>query len=468
MSVLSHFPSFFSLGSNKPFAAPLPSSKAGHSIHHFCHLTHRHPAILASSIKKPRKSNADLCRDIREFVSAARLPEDHVPSLKELSQHGRQDLANIVRRRGYKLVKDLLETSAKSDKKESDTEPGLSRNQDLSVECEYDSAGLDKEVEEMDDVFSSSEVSAKQNYLNSANGANMDCAVNSDSNGCKAIESSTNSSLHEKVEKFIQNGELDPIEEDGFGILHEIGADSGNEFVELENVKNECSSLSEERSDWVLHRGDTAKIINGSILSPKQVVFPVSGTNTPREYNLSGGGLGAGCDEELDDQTIKRENQIEVNRLKFMLDQKELELSRLKEQIDKEKLALSILQTKVETEISKAQKLVMEKDAELHATEGNLAGLVEVEIQYEGDGDAVEVTGSFNGWHHRIAMDPQPSSSITDPKSSRKSRLWTTALWLYPGIYEIKFVVDGNWRIDPQRESVTKGTIENNILRVDR
>lgn len=35
------------------------------------------------------KSNADLCRDIREFVSAAGLPEDHVPSLKELSQHGR-------------------------------------------------------------------------------------------------------------------------------------------------------------------------------------------------------------------------------------------------------------------------------------------------------------------------------------------------------------------------------------------
>ncbi|KAF7144936.1 hypothetical protein RHSIM_Rhsim04G0143400 [Rhododendron simsii] len=257
MSVLSHFPSFFSLVSNKPFAAPLPSSKTGHSIHHLCHLTHRHPAILASSIKKPRasrkgKSNADLCHNIREFVSAAMLPEDHVPSLKELSQHGRQDLANIVRRRGYKLVKDLLETSATSDKKESDTEPGLSGDHDISVECEYDSAGLDKEVEEMDEVFSPSEVSVKQNYLNSANGANMDCAVNSDSNGCNAIESSTNSFLHEKVAKFIQNGELDPIEEDGFGILHEIGADGGNEFVE--------------------------------------------------EYNLSWGGLlGAGCDEELDD-----------------------------------------------------------------------------------------------------------------------------------------------------------------------
>lgn len=77
----------------------------------------------------------------------------------------------------------------------------------------------------MDEVFSSSEVSVKQNYLNSANGANMDCAVNSDSNGCKAIESSTNSSLHEKVAKFIQNGELDPIE----GICSTIGLISNDE-----------------------------------------------------------------------------------------------------------------------------------------------------------------------------------------------------------------------------------------------
>lgn len=44
-------------------------------------------------------------------------------------------------------------------------------------------------------------------------------------------------------------------------------------------------------------------------------------------------------------------------------------------------LALSILQTKAETEISEAQKLVMEKDAELHATEENLSGLQEVIFQ---------------------------------------------------------------------------------------
>ena len=31
----------------------------------------------------------ELCNDIREFVAAVGLPEGHVPSIKELSQHGR-------------------------------------------------------------------------------------------------------------------------------------------------------------------------------------------------------------------------------------------------------------------------------------------------------------------------------------------------------------------------------------------
>lgn len=41
-------------------------------------------------------------------------------------------------------------------------------------------------------------------------------------------------------------------------------------------------------------------------------------------------------------------------------------------------LALTILQTKAETEISKAQKIVLEKDAELNAAEESLSGLKEV------------------------------------------------------------------------------------------
>lgn len=41
------------------------------------------------------KSNVDLCNDIREFLSSVGLPEDHIPTMKELSLHGRCDLNAI-------------------------------------------------------------------------------------------------------------------------------------------------------------------------------------------------------------------------------------------------------------------------------------------------------------------------------------------------------------------------------------
>lgn len=47
------------------------------------------------------------------------------------------------------------------------------------------------------------------------------------------------------------------------------------------------------------------------------------------------------------------------------------------------------------------------------------AFIFQVQIDFCGDGDVVEVAGSFNGWHHPIKMDPQPSSSDIDLGESR-------------------------------------------------
>ncbi|MQL93805.1 hypothetical protein Taro_026460 [Colocasia esculenta] len=131
------------------------------------------------------------------------------------------------------------------------------------------------------------------------------------------------------------------------------------------------------------------------------------------------------------------------------------------------------MQNKAKAEISKVQNIISTKDHELQAAEESLSGLKEVLIEYWGNGEIVEVAGSFNGWQQRVKMDPHTSSN---PNGTRESILWSTILWLYPGIYEvlvfprfcqIKFVVDGHWKIDAQREFVTRGTITNNVLRVE-
>ncbi|CAL9079980.1 unnamed protein product [Musa textilis] len=268
------------------------------------------------------KSNEELCHELREFNLAMGLPENRVPSMKELCENGRKDLANIVRRRGYKAVTGLL--------------------------------------------------------LNS----------NGESHSGKVLEgkqASINGNLYE----------------------------TAGEDTEL-------------YQDWA-----------------------------PKAH--------------------EQDNQNEINHLKRLLDQKEVELSQLKQQIENEKvvkisylLALSNLHAKGMAELGDIQRTIAEKDAELRAAEENLDGLKEVHIDYWANGQIVEVTGSFNGWQHRVRLGLHPSSGQTNPPGLRKPLLWTTVLWLYPGVYEIKFIVDDHWRTDTQLEIITSGGITNNLLRVDR
>ncbi|XP_062166681.1 protein PTST homolog 3, chloroplastic isoform X2 [Alnus glutinosa] len=625
MATLFHFPSFLSLSSRKLLFAPQQEQLK------LIWETQEHPTqkrftVCACSNKKPRgsrkvKSNAELCNDIREFVTAFGLPEDHVPSLKELLLHGRNDLANVVRRRGYKRIRELLANSTKSDIDGLDQKKSFDANQDAVSDHEDVLTGQDNKVNTVvEDISSSTEVLIPGNYsgssccdsdLNSAefrcvsvessansfleekascemkghnekvnnvaedvslstevatmessssinpclNTAghsctpveylvnsslaekdssklqvldekvnnivedmpfsiegtenyswssipdlslnnlksmpteslaivsleqsppyslrdqhekikNIDQPVNSGDDSCMPTVLSANSSFEEKVAKFIQNGDLDIIDDNAYGLSNESVDEESDEFIQPQNM---VLPRGEEHSENVLNGANSATTVNGSTLTSKDVA-PAETVRRPlRDDLLSSERLmTTRLDKDLDTESSKREEQAEINHLKFMLLQKELEFSRLKEQIEKEKLALSDLQTKAETEIRNARKLISEKDAELHAAEESLSGLEEVQIQYCGDGEIVEVSGSFDGWHHRIKMDPQSSSAIIGPLGSRKSRIWSTMLLLYPGIYEIKFIVDGRWRIDPQRESVTRGTIRNNIIRVEK
>ncbi|KAL8040386.1 hypothetical protein ABFX02_10G094100 [Erythranthe guttata] len=283
MATLCNFRSFPSLSSNKlSFSSNFPSPPNSRFIHYQkCRCT----TVFASSFKKsPRasrkvKSDADLRNDIYEFLSTVGLPQTHVPTMKELSDNGRQDLANIVRRRGYKFIGQLLTTSSARDNigSDIDTETG-------------------EELEPKDQIS----VSAELNTL----------------------------SLKEKAAKFVQHGELDAIDDIGFGNTDE-------------------SALS-------------TQTINGNVSSPVD----------PGNSYISA--------EDLIDERI--EDQAEVKRLKFLLHQKESELTRLKQQIEREKLALSLLQSKAETEISKAHKLISEKETELNAAEETLSGLKELSL----------------------------------------------------------------------------------------
>ncbi|KAK7267750.1 hypothetical protein RIF29_20429 [Crotalaria pallida] len=551
------------------------------------------------------KSDAEICKDICQFLDSVGLPEDHIPSTKELLQHGWKDLANIVRRRGHKQIKELLTSSLNANidslnrenslderldadddrdgvwtgqnvkmdslvgdvtasievllgnnSSSSDTDSTISLDEHTSFPVEplanlsMDNGEHNEEVSQVpiegtvvDNDFSTTseilypnfdnqnsiptEISGESSFETKASG-NLECEGSvGELVGevvVPSVENHSNTSFNDsdldnehKVFSPLQSSMESSLEHKDWHALEGLD-DSNNNILEDVPSTSEASVMEnlfgDSKNDLLAHSADNSPVTIDSsanlALVEKVANFIQNGDLDLLEDHVSGISNGDDSQESevymesepvvdmslnahppedseslftskqvipfgMLDQVLVEDDHIQHEDLTAHFDknfnaehQKELELSRLKEQIEKEKLALSVLQTKAEAEISKARKLVSEKDAELDVAEESLSGLKEVQIEFWGEGDVVEVAGSFNGWHHPIKMDPHPSTSAIDIGGSRRSRFWSTMLWLYPGVYEIKFVVDGHWRIDPQKESVQRGHINNNILRVDR
>lgn len=65
-------------------------------------------------------------------------------------------------------------------------------------------------------------------------------------------------------------------------------------------------------------------------------------------------------------------------------------------------------------------------------------------LKLEQPAQIVYLAGTFNDWQFQ-----------RNPMRSDDGKLWTLTLHLMPGVYQYKFVVNGNdWRTDPDRKSV--------------
>lgn len=74
---------------------------------------------------------------------------------------------------------------------------------------------------------------------------------------------------------------------------------------------------------------------------------------------------------------------------------------------------------------------------------------------YEPRAEQVYVSGAFNGWQ-------------ATPLTRRGNNDWKATVTLVPGRYEYKFVVDGQWKVDPRSEQFSPnafGTL-NSVIEV--
>ncbi|CAN6697141.1 unnamed protein product [Malus baccata var. baccata] len=72
--------------------------------------------------------------------------------------------------------------------------------------------------------------------------------------------------------------------------------------------------------------------------------------------------------------------------------------------------------------------------------------------------ESVQVMGTFDGWSQGEDLSPEYTASFTT---------FSTTLMLRPGKYEIKFLVDGEWKLSPEFPTVGEGLTTNNLLIVE-
>ncbi|XP_020975209.1 protein PTST, chloroplastic isoform X2 [Arachis ipaensis] len=82
----------------------------------------------------------------------------------------------------------------------------------------------------------------------------------------------------------------------------------------------------------------------------------------------------------------------------------------------------------------------------------------EVSIFWVGMAESVQVMGTFDGWSQGEHLSPEYTGSYTR---------FSTTLMLRPGRYEIKFLVDGEWKLSPEFPIIGEGLTKNNLLVVE-
>ncbi|KAG8366288.1 hypothetical protein BUALT_Bualt17G0060800 [Buddleja alternifolia] len=145
-------------------------------------------------------------------------------------------------------------------------------------------------------------------------------------------------------------------------------------------------------------------------------------------------------------------NSSEFQKLSDAYEFQENEFMSGQERLRSIRAKLAILEGKMALAIIDAQKMVEEKQKRIDGARRAMQLLRTTSIVWPNSASEVLLAGSFDGW--------------TTQRKMEKSRtgIFSVCLKLYPGRYEIKFVVDGKWKIDPLRPIVNNNGYENNLL----
>lgn len=148
-------------------------------------------------------------------------------------------------------------------------------------------------------------------------------------------------------------------------------------------------------------------------------------------------------------------DKISVSDFQKLSDEREFqenEFMSAQEQLRSIRAKMAILEGKMAMAITDAQKIVEKKQEQIYRAHKAIHHLRDTCIVWHNSASEVLLTGSFDGWTTQRKMEKSETG------------IFSVSLMLYPGRYEIKFIVDGTWKVDPLRPIVNGSGYQNNLL----
>lgn len=149
---------------------------------------------------------------------------------------------------------------------------------------------------------------------------------------------------------------------------------------------------------------------------------------------------------------VHENSSSDLQQLSDAWEFQENEIMKAEDKLRSIRAKLAVFEGKIALSVIDTQKLVEEKQRRINSAQKTLQLLRTTSIFWTHSATEVLLVGSFDGWTSQIKME----KTITG--------IFSTSLKLYPGRYEIKFIVDGIWRIDPMLPIVNNNGYENNRI----
>ncbi|XP_017439883.1 protein PTST homolog 2, chloroplastic isoform X2 [Vigna angularis] len=156
--------------------------------------------------------------------------------------------------------------------------------------------------------------------------------------------------------------------------------------------------------------------------------------------------------DKITEQMVHKSSSDDLAKLSDAWEFQENEIMNAQDKLRSIKAKLAVLEGKMSLAIMDAHKVVEEKQMKISKAQKALQMLTTTCVVWPNNASEVFLTGSFDGWSNKRKMERLSSG------------IFSVSLQLYPGRYEMKFIVDGEWKIDPLRPIVTNGGYENNLL----